>query len=135
MCLMKLDCFRVFGIALLLFCSLDIGSHAFAADDGQRGFVEKVFKDDAGEHRYAMFVPAAYSASKTWPVMLFLHGAGERGSDGRAHLNVGLGPMVKAREANFPAIVVFPQCENKHGRALEGWLAGSADANLALRIL
>ncbi|HLQ43435.1 MAG TPA: alpha/beta hydrolase-fold protein, partial [Planctomycetaceae bacterium] len=114
---------------------LEFFGHASGADDGKRGFVEKVFKDDAGEHRYAVFVPVAYSPSKIWPVMLFLHGAGERGSDGRAHLNVGLGPLVKARETNFPAIVVFPQCENTHGRALEGWLAGSADANRALRIL
>ena len=106
-----------------------------AADDGKRGFVEKVFQDDAGEHRYVVFVPAAYSPSKTWPVVLFLHGAGERGTDGKAPLNVGLGSLVKAREVSFPAIVVFPQCENTHGRALEGWLAGSTDANRALRIL
>ena len=120
---------------LVVLALLNTVHQANAADDGKRGFVEKVFRDDAGEHRYVVFVPAAYSPNKTWPVVLFLHGAGERGTDGRVHLNVGLGPMVKAREANFPAIVVFPQCENKHGRALEGWLAGSADANRALRIL
>lgn len=107
----------------------------FAADDGRRGFVEKVFKDDAGEHKFAVFVPPSYSPSKPLPVILFLHGAGERGNDGRAPLNVGFGPLVKAREANFPAIVVFPQCEETRGRVLQGWLAGSADANRALRIL
>lgn len=107
----------------------------FAADDGRRGFVDKVFQDDTGDHKYAVFVPPSYSATKPLPVILFLHGAGERGRDGRSPLNVGLGPMVKGREANFPAIVVFPQCENTHGRLLHGWLAGSADADRALSIL
>ncbi len=108
---------------------------ATAADDGKRGFVEKVFKDDSGEHKYAVFVPPSYSPNKPLPVILFLHGAGERGTDGRMHLNVGLGAMVKAREANFPAIVVFPQCENTRLRVLQGWLAGTDDADRALRIL
>lgn len=108
---------------------------ANAADDGKRGFIEKVFKDDAGEHKYVVFVPQNYSPIKSSPVLLFLHGAGERGTDGRAHLNVGLGALVKAREANFPAIVVFPQCENTRGRVLQGWQAGTDDADRALKIL
>ncbi len=107
----------------------------FAADDGKRGFVEKVFKDETGEHKYVVFVPPSYSPSKPLPVILFLHGAGERGGDGRSHLNIGFGAMLKAREANFPAVVVFPQCEDKRGRVLQGWLAGSPDAERALNIL
>ncbi len=120
--------------AAVLLCLIFV-AHSSAADDGKRGFVEKVFKDDTGEHKYAVFVPPSYSPQRPLPVILFLHGAGERGTDGRAHLNVGLGPMVKAREANFPAIVVFPQCENSLGRVLQGWLAGSTDAERALAIL
>lgn len=120
-------------VIALLFGQFTGPSHA--ADDNQRGFVTKTFRDEQGEHSYVVFVPAGYSASKTWPVMLFLHGAGERGTDGKAHLNIGLGSLVKAREASFPAIVVFPQCENTRGRILEGWLAGTPDSNRALQIL
>jgi poly(3-hydroxybutyrate) depolymerase len=108
---------------------------ADAADDGKRGFIEKVFKDDTGEHKYVVFLPQNYSPIKSSPVILFLHGAGERGTDGRAPLNVGLGPLVKAREATFPAIVVFPQCENTRGRVLQGWTSGTEDADRALKIL
>ena len=125
--------FRI-GISLLVLF-LTISVRVNAADDGKRGFVEKVFKDDAGEHKYVVFVPPSYSPSKPLPEILFLHGAGERGNDGRAHLNIGLGAMVKARETSFPAIVVFPQCENDRGRVLQGWLAGSPDADRALKIL
>ena len=117
---------------LVLFAS---ANSVQSADDGNRGFIDKVYKDDTGEHRYVVFVPPSYNANRPTPVMLFLHGAGERGADGRAQLNVGLGSMIKAREVSFPAIAVFPQCENVHGRVLEGWLAGSADANRALKIL
>ncbi len=132
MCRRSVDGIRLWMVAVAF---LAVFGQAFAADDGKRGFVEKVFKDDAGEHKFAVFVPPSYSPNKPLPVILFLHGAGERGTDGRLHLNVGLGALVKAREANFPAIVVFPQCENTHGRVLQGWLAGTPDADRALRIL
>ncbi len=132
MCRRSLNGVRLWVIAAALFV---VAGQAFAADDGKRGFVEKVFKDEAGEHKYVVFVPPSYSPSKPLPEILFLHGAGERGNDGRAHLNIGFGPMVKAREASFPAIVVFPQCEDARGRVLQGWLAGTPDAERALRIL
>ncbi len=112
-----------------------LAHQARAADDGRRGFVEKVFKDEGGNHKYVVFVPKNYAPSRPSPVILFLHGAGERGSDGKIHLNVGLGPLVKAREATFPALVVFPQSENTRSRVLEGWQPDTPDAQRALRIL
>jgi predicted esterase len=120
---------------LLLVMAGSLSASSFAADDGRRGFVEKVFQDDRGTHKYVVFVPPNYSPSRPLPVILFLHGAGERGTDGRAHVNVGLGAMINARAANFPAIAVFPQCEDTRGRVLQGWLAGTPDAQRALQIL
>jgi len=58
---------------------------------------------------YQVFVPAGYDATKKWPVILFMHGSGEKGSDNQAQIKVGLGPVVQAQAATFPAIVVFPQ--------------------------
>jgi len=43
-------------------------------------------------------------------VILFLHGAGERGSDNLRQTRVGLGPVVVRNSRGFPAIVVMPQC-------------------------
>lgn len=60
-------------------------------------------------HRYQVFVPKR-TASETKPsVILFLHGSGERGSDGVKPTLAGLGPYVRAYADTFPAIVVFPQ--------------------------
>jgi len=104
-----------------------------AQTEGQ--FVPRVFKDKAGAHKYSIFVPAHYSPDKKWPVILYLHGAGERGTDGVLQTTVGLGPFVKERAATFPFLVVFPQCEDLTSRKLDGWLADTPDAKRALRIL
>lgn len=96
---------------------------------------QRIFKDDDGEHKYALFVPKGYSDDRKWPVILFLHGAGERGSDGVRQTKVGLGPVVRKQAGTFPFIVVFPQCEDTQARYLAGWLSETKDARRALAIL
>lgn len=108
---------------------------ASAIAQQRNGFQVRVFKDDAGSHKYSVFIPAGYTPAKKWPVILFLHGAGERGTDGVLPTGIGLGPLVKARESNFPFIVVFPQNNEVHGRILTGWAPDSADGKRALAIL
>lgn len=99
-------------------------------------FVEKVYEDDGGTHNYQVFLPAGYDANRRYPVIMYLHGADECGRDGIKPTQIGLGPYVRARAAEFPFIVVFPQCETIRGRRfLERWQAGSPDARRALRIL
>lgn len=98
-------------------------------------FENHVLKDDRGEHKYVVFVPANYKADRPAPVILFLHGAGERGADGQKQLTVGLAPYVKARAASFPFVVVFPQCEDMDGRLLTSWAADTTDGQRALKIL
>ena len=106
-----------------------------AAPQVRSGFQTRVFQDDSGSHKYTIFVPAGYSPARKWPVILFLHGAGERGKDGVLPTSIGLGPLVKAREANFPFIVVFPQDEDAHGRILNAWSPESPSGKRALAIL
>jgi predicted peptidase len=60
---------------------------------------------------YLLYVPraAATQPDKKWPLILFLHGAGERGSD--VWLVAKHGPPKIVREQpDFPFIVVSPQC-------------------------
>lgn len=99
------------------------------------GFVNRVFHDDAGDHKYVVFVPKAYTPTKNWPVILFLHGAGERGTDGLLQTTVGLGPYVAKQADTFPFLVVFPQCEDTRGRILTRWRPEEADGQRALKIL
>ena len=56
------------------------------------------------------FVPRQYSATGgQWPLMLFLHGAGERGSDLRKLRKYGP-PRIVENDADFPFILIAPQC-------------------------
>lgn len=61
--------------------------------------------------RYLLFLPQEYKAAtrKRWPLMLFLHGAGERGSDLTKVATHGP-PKIVERQPGFPFIVVSPQC-------------------------
>ncbi|MDR3377543.1 MAG: hypothetical protein P4M10_02575, partial [Verrucomicrobiae bacterium] len=60
---------------------------------------------------YLLFLPDGYGTDKTkrWPLILFLHGAGERGSD-IWKVAVHGPPKVDTTASNFPFIVVSPQC-------------------------
>jgi len=71
-------------------------------------FVARSVVVNGAERKYQIWVPAAYDASRKWPAILFLHGSGERGSDGVKQTTVGLGPALSKIDAQ--AIVVFPQC-------------------------
>ncbi|RYG25965.1 phospholipase [bacterium] len=79
---------------------------------------------------YLLSLPEGYDAdkSKKWPLVLFLHGAGERGNDlekNRVH-----GPFKElAKGRKIPAIVIAPQCptgdswsSERMQRALQGLL-------------
>ena len=72
-------------------------------------FVEREIRVDGALHRYQVFVPARSTTAAKPPVILFLHGSGERGDDNRRQVAVGLGPYVRQHMDDFPAIVVFPQ--------------------------
>ena len=75
----------------------------------QTGFLDRSVTLGGQTYRYQVFVPATYTANQRWPVILFLHGAGERGSDGYFQTQVGLGSAIRQNSARFPAIAVFPQ--------------------------
>jgi len=66
---------------------------------------------EISEARYQVYVPPNYVDSLRWPVILFLHGAGERGSDGLQQTKVGIGHVLQ-QVKQFPFLVVLPQCPN-----------------------
>ena len=90
-------------------------------------FLERSVVVDGTPRRYQVFVPAAHAREPgKLPVILFLHGSGERGSDNKKQLDAGLGPYVRKHLADFPALVVFPQVE-ENGE----WMGANVDMALA----
>ena len=53
--------------------------------------------------------PAAYSRTRTWPVLVDLHGNGAQGGDGLIQTIRGMAEQIRRDRSRFPAIVVFPQ--------------------------
>lgn len=99
---------------------------ATAGDPSATGFQYAKHKDS----KYGLFIPHSYKAEKEYPLILFLHGAGERGDDGVAPVKQGIGNAIKPREKDFSFIVIFPQCAKN-----SNWKAGSPDSDRALAIL
>lgn len=60
---------------------------------------------------YRILLPENFDKSKKYPLVIFLHGAGERGSDNEKQLTHGASLFLKEENRKkYPAIVVFPQC-------------------------
>ncbi len=58
---------------------------------------------------YLLYLPKDYASQDAWPLLLFLHGAGERGDDLELVKKHGPPKRIAAGE-DFPFIVVSPQC-------------------------
>lgn len=73
-----------------------------------RSFRRTVVKDTQG--RYLIRFPKGYrdQLEASWPLLLFLHGAGERGRDLSAVRRHG--PLADTSPDDLPCIVVAPQC-------------------------
>jgi len=60
---------------------------------------------------YRILYPKKFKASQQYPVILFLHGSGERGNDNQKQLVHGSKLFLKRKiMRKYPAVVIFPQC-------------------------
>jgi predicted peptidase len=75
---------------------------------------------------YRLFVPAGCTAERPCGLLLFLHGAGERGDDNQAQLaNDALGFTRPQAQADHPTIVVYPQCPKDMRWVETDWADGA----------
>lgn len=81
-----------------------------AARTKETGFLDRTISVQGKTYKYQVFLPDTWSSKQKWPIILFLHGAGERGSDGLLQTDVGLGHAIRLDRSRFPSIVVMPQC-------------------------
>ena len=61
-------------------------------------------------YRYRVWVPNHYTKLRKWPVVLYLHGSGERGEDNERMLANGLPSVLQKYQGRYRCIVVIPQC-------------------------
>lgn len=115
-------------LAVLLITTAATVATAAADDMAIKNQEKKSFKGRTSktvELDYLLFLPSTYQQDKQkqWPLILFLHGAGERGTN-LAKVAVHGPPKIVKDRPDFPFILVSPQCPSG-----ETW---SDDALLAL---
>lgn len=95
---------KIFLVVISIFTTLN----AMSQNDL---FEKKEFIRGTDTLRYRIMYPEGYSAAKKYPMIVFLHGAGERGKDNEAQLKHGGNLFTSAENRKkFPAIVIAPQC-------------------------
>ncbi len=106
---MKTGVTMLSGVSLLgaLFSAAGSPLPARAAAPWQDSFVREEFQSGGLTLRYRLLAPAADRTKP--PLVLFLHGAGERGDDNAAQLTHGVVEFQR-RQAEHPCFVLVPQC-------------------------
>jgi poly(3-hydroxybutyrate) depolymerase/lysophospholipase L1-like esterase len=92
----------------LLLLGLFCFAFAVRGDD----FTERVFSGaDAAKLPYRLLQPANLEPGKKYPLVVFLHGSGERGTDNKVQIKNGVGAFARAESREkFPCFVFAPQC-------------------------
>ncbi|MBK8001117.1 MAG: prolyl oligopeptidase family serine peptidase [Verrucomicrobia bacterium] len=103
---------KLFASACALLMTLSFAAAQGSPEDlmqTSQTFKKKISKTISAD--YLLYLPKGYEAKgkKTWPLVMFLHGAGERGSDLRKVAAHGPPKLVKSGK-EFPFILVSPQC-------------------------
>src|SRR5690554_6663152 len=97
--------YRIITLTVLMIITMRVSAQH---DD----YLRKEFVDMNGDTLlYRQLSPETIAENKTYPLVIFLHGAGERGSDNKAQLQHGSMQFTNPvnREA-YPSFVLFPQC-------------------------
>jgi len=83
--------------------------HTYTAADGPAAA-------DGRALEYLLFLPATYGQdpAQRWPLILFLHGAGERGSDIALVRKHGIARIADEQAGTFPFVAISPQCPAEH---------------------
>ena len=106
---MRTSLFR--PLYLLAIVASSLGGNAAIS---QEHYEARVFANSKGEKlNYRLMLPAGYdfNGETKYPLVLFLHGAGERGDDNTKQLVHAANDFAsEANRAKYPCIVVFPQC-------------------------
>lgn len=92
--------------------ALAVGRKKLKLPPQETGFLNRNIQIRGVTYRYQVYVPEEWNRDdhKLWPIILFLHGLGERGSEGMWQTQIGLPQAVRDHPYRWPFIIVMPQC-------------------------
>jgi len=78
----------------------------------ETGFLNRKIELHGASYRFQVYLPEDWRRDdrKQWPIILALHGRGERGSEGMWQTQIGLPQAVRDHPDRWPFIIVMPQC-------------------------
>lgn len=124
---------EIFMLGLLLFFVGCAATNHLKVGQHPQFYTKKITKTI--KLPYLLYLPENYVANETqeWPLILFLHGAGERG-DSLERVKRHGPPKIVAQQTDFPFILISPQCPKNNWwaetymlEALEGLLSDVAE--------
>ncbi len=76
------------------------------------GFLNRRIDLQGIPYRFQVYLPEDWRRDdgKLWPIILFLHGRGERGSEGMWQTQIGIAEAVRNHPDRWPFVIVMPQC-------------------------
>ena len=86
--------------------------HSHREPPQETGFLNRRVESNGISYRFQVYLPEDYRRDdgKLWPIILFLHGRGERGSEGMWQTQIGLPAEVRDHPERWPFVIVMPQC-------------------------
>jgi predicted esterase len=78
----------------------------------ETGFLNRRIELRGISYRFQVYLPEEWRRDdrKLWPIILALHGRGERGSEGMWQTQIGLPQEVRDHPDRWPFVIVMPQC-------------------------
>lgn len=98
------------GVTMLALTSAALLTWPSIVRQDDQAFQTRAITIGGTEYGFRVFIPKHWTRKKKSPVILFLHGAGERGDDNLAQTRVGIGPSILRQQETLPFIIVMPQC-------------------------
>lgn len=76
------------------------------------GFLNRTIELRGLSYHFQVYLPEEWRSGdhRKWPIILFLHGRGERGAEGMWQTQIGLPSAVRDHPDRWPFIIVMPQC-------------------------
>lgn len=94
---------------LMMACFVSFLSNIQAQTAGIGDYQAGVFEKDNKQLPYRILYPKSYDTTQQYPLLIFLHGSGERGNDNQKQLTHGAKLFADSIQ-QYPGIIVFPQC-------------------------
>ena len=121
--------------AMMLVAALALAAPAWAAEQATVPadlFEARVYRDaSGGELGYRLMKPENYDPAKKYPLVVFMHGSGERGTDNVAQLKNGVWELLGSPEARtkYPCFYMIPQSPPSDAWSRRGYPDGVTDTS------